>query len=356
MKKGVIAAGAAAAVLAVIVLPRVFQKKEVKETVIPVVKVETPQTATIVLTRDEIGSVEPEDVVYLYPKMSGEVKEIYVKTGDVVEEDELLCVIDTKMLESASLNLAAAETALADARTNYNRQQALFAAGDVSSLAWEQAQTGLKNAQIQYDSAKVNYDNQMEYSYITATIGGRIESFDLDLHDMVSPAGRICVISGEGSKSVTFYVTDKVVRQLQTGDNVTVEKNSMEYKGTITEVSSMIDAATGLFKVKASVEDAEALPTGAYVKIYVVTEKAEDAMTLPVDAVYYSAGDAYVYTYDEGTVHSVPVETGVYDAERIEILSGIDAESQVITTWSSELFEGSEVQLSEASDADTQVQ
>jgi multidrug efflux pump subunit AcrA (membrane-fusion protein) len=79
-------------------------------------------------------------------------------------------------------------------------------------------------------------------------------------------------------------------------------------------------------------------------------------MTLPVDAVYYSAGDAYVYTYDEGTVHSVPVETGVYDAERIEILSGIDAESQVITTWSSELFEGSEVQLSEASDADTQVQ
>ena len=67
-------------------------------------------------------------------------------------------------------------------------------------------------------------------------------------------------------------------------------------------------------------------------------------MTIPVDAVYYSGGDAYVYTYDNGTVHHIPVEVGIYDSERIQILSGISAADEVITTWSSELFEGSRVQ------------
>ena len=38
----------------------------------------------------------------------------------------------------------------------------------------------------------------------------------------------ICVISGEGSKAITFSVTEKVVDQMKTGDNVTIEKNGKE--------------------------------------------------------------------------------------------------------------------------------
>lgn len=90
-------------------------------------------------------------------------------------------------------------------------------------------------------------------------------------------------------------------------------------------------------------------PPGATVKLYVTSDKAENTMSLPVDAVYYSGGDAYVYTYDNGTVHQVPVEVGIYDAERIQILSGITMDDQVITTWSSELFEGSVVKTADAS-------
>lgn len=350
MKKRVLIAGIViVAVAAAVVIPRMTKKEVEAEAPVPVVKVQTPEYATIELQRDEIGSVEPSDIVYQYPKMSGEIDEVHAATGDVVEEGQLLCVIDTKQVETARLNVEAAQTSLQDAQTNYNRQQELYAAGDISSLAWEQAQTGLKNAQIQYDSAKVNYDNQMEDSFVTATIGGRVESFDVELHDNVSPQNRICVIAGEGSKAITFYVTEKVVRNLNLGDDVVIEKSGMDYDGVISEISSMIDNSTGLFKVKASVEDGDALPTGATVKLYVTSDKAENTMSLPVDAVYYSGGDAYVYTYDNGTVHQVPVEVGIYDAERIQILSGITMDDQVITTWSSELFEGSVVKTADAS-------
>lgn len=101
----------------------------------------------------------------------------------------------------------------------------------------------------------------------------------------------------------------------------------------------MIDAATGLFQVKASVEDGDALPTGSSVQLKVTSDKQENVMTLPVDTVYYSGGDAYLYLYEDGTVHQVPVEVGIYDSERVQILSGIDMTDEVITTWSSELYE-----------------
>lgn len=347
MKKGVIIAGVVVVAVAVaVIVPRVLKPKAVvEEAPIPVVEVQTPQNGTIELFRDLVGKVEPSDVVYTYPKMAGEVLEVYVKAGDIVKEGQALCKIDTKQVDSARLSLESAQQALSDAKTNLSRQQALFAAGDIASAVFEQAQTQAKNAQINYENAKINYDNQMEYSNITASIGGKVEIFDVEVHDNVSSQNLICVISGEGSKAVNFSVPEKIMKQLNVGDVVTIEKSGSRYEGNITEISSMIDAATGLFKVKASVDSGDALPTGSTVKLYVTSDKQENVMTLPVDTIYYSGGDAYVYTYDNGTVHQVPVEVGIYDSQLVQILSGISASDQIITTWSSELFEGSKVQL-----------
>lgn len=351
MRKGIVIGGAVvvlAAAAAAMVLPRMFQKEEVTaEVSLPVVEVQSPKLGTIELKRELVGQVEPSDVVYLYPKMAGEVTQVYVKAGETVYEGQPICDIDTKQVENARLSLEAAEQSLRDAQTNLSRQQALFSAGDISSAVYEQAQTQATNARINYDTTKLNYDNQVEYSHITATISGKVEICDVEVHDNVSAQNLIAVISGEGSKSVTFSVPEKIADQLHPGDAVTIEKNGREYVGTVNEVSSMIDAATGLFKIKASVENGDALPTGSSAKLYVTSDKQENVMTIPVDSVYYSGGDAYVYTYDNGTVHQVPVEVGIYDSQLAQILSGISMSDQVITTWSSELYEGSQVAAAE---------
>lgn len=357
MKKSVIIAGAAAVVLAAVAVPRLLKKDVViEEAPLPVVEAQMPQTGTIELYRELVGKVEPSDVVYLYPKAAGEVTDVYVKAGDMVKEGQILCRIDTKQVDGAKLSLEAAEQTLKDAQTNLARQKALFDAGDIASAVFEQAQTAAKNAQINYDSMKLNYDTQMEFANITAPISGKVEICDVEVHDMVAQQSLISVIAGEGSKSVTFSVPEKIASRLQAGDEITIEKSGSSYQGTVNEVSTMIDAATGLFKVKASVEDGDGLPTGSSAKLYVTSDKQENVMTIPVDAVYYSGGDAYVYTFDEGTVHYVPVEVGIYDSKQIQILSGITMEDQVITTWSSELYEGSKVQMagSDAASAETE--
>lgn len=349
MKKGIIIAGVIVVAAAAVVVPRALRPKSAEtEAPIPVVEVQTPETGSIELFRELVGTVEPSDVVYIYPKAAGEITEVFVKTGDMVEQGQALCTIDTKQVETARLSMEAAKTALDNANSTLARQQALYAAGDVASATFEQVQTQARSAQIQYDQAKLNYEYQLEFSNVTASIAGKLESFDVEVHDNVSSQNLIGVIAGEGSRAISFSVPEKIVKNLQVGDEIDIEKSGSEYRGSITEISSMIDSDTGLFKVKASVENGDALPTGSTVKLYVTSDKEENVMTLPVDAVYYSGGDSYVYTYDDGTVHRAAVEVGIYDSERIQILSGITMDDEVITTWSSELFEGSKVQRAAA--------
>ncbi len=306
----------------------------------PAVRVENPSNGTIELFRSLIGTVEPADQVYVIPKAAGEITAVYVNPGDYVEEGQLLCEIDTKQVDAAKLQLESAEIQLNDAQTNLDRMKVLYASGDISAQSYEQVESAAKAAQIGYDSAKLAYDNQVEFSSITATIAGKIESSSMEVHGMASSASPLCVIAGDGAKSVSFSVTEAILDQVYVGEQIKIEKNGSDYVGTVTEVNTMVDAATGLFKVKATVEDNGSLISGSSVKLYITSDKAENVMTVPVDSVYYSNGEPYVYTYDNGTVHKVTVETGISDDEKTQILSGLSADNEVIITWDPELYEG----------------
>lgn len=341
---GVVIAG----ILAAAVVPRFLKPTEVTEQVtIPVVKAEMPQTGTITLSKEVIGTVEPSDIIYVMPKVAGEILEIYVNPGDIVEAGQPLCRIDNKQIDSSKISLDAAKVAMDTANANLARMQVLYASGDISAQAFEQVQTSAQSASLQYDGAKLAYDLQVEYSTVTAPIAGKIESSTMALHNTVAQSSQLCVITGEGGKKVTFSVADSLRNALSLGDEIVMEKQGTEYAGTVTEIGSMVNPQTGLFDIEASVDNGETLAAGVKIQLSVVSDKSENVMTLPVDCVYYDGGNAYVYTYENGTVHKVPVEVGIYDSERAEIVSGISADNLVITTWTSELTEGAAVTLQE---------
>ena len=114
----------------------------------------------------------------------------------------------------------------------------------------------------------------------------------------------------------------------------------------------MVDESSGLFKIKGDVEGSDEIAIGSTVKISLVTERAQNAMLVPVDAIYYSGGNAYVYLYEEGKAKMASVEVGLYDSEHAQILSGLNAEDMVVSTWSSNLYEGADIRLK--SDAEEQ--
>ena len=311
------------------------------------VKAELPSTGSIERTTSLSGTVEPSDVVYVYAKAGGDVTSVLVKAGDTVEAGQLLCTINTEQVETAKNSMDSAAVSLSEAQSTLNRMQLLYQGGDISDQEWEQYQNQVKTAKLQYDSAKLNYDRQEEYSQITAPISGKVETCDIEVYDHISQSAQLLIISGEGDKRVSFYVPGRVVENLSLGGSLTITSNGTESQGIISDISTMADESNGLFKIKAELQDAINVSAGTMVKVTVVSSHVENVMTVPVDAVYYDGGVGNVYLYEDGTVHKQEVEVGLSNSELAEICSGLTGDELVISTWSSQLYEGSTVNLKE---------
>lgn len=204
-----------------------------------------------------------------------------------------------------------------------------------------QANVGLESAQY-----------QMDMYTIKAPISGQIESISVEKDTMASAGNPAYVISNKDSMTVTFNVAEKAKNELKVGDAVEVERGGETFAGTITEVGTMAGPQTRLFQVKASVIGAgDKLPSGVSVKVHATTQREQSGLVIPYDAVYFSAGDAYVYCVENGKLVKTPITVGLMNDSEVSVEDGLNAESQVVTTWSSKLRDGAEVLINGANGA-----
>ena len=64
---------------------------------------------------------------------------------------------------------------------------------------------------------------------------------------------------------------------------------------------------------------------------------------MPLDAIYYEDNQPYVFVNNNGIANKMYVTTGIYDSEKIQIIDGVDQDTEVITTWSARLKDGEKV-------------
>lgn len=88
-----------------------------------------------------------------------------------------------------------------------------------------------------------------------------IEQKNVSEQGLVSQSSPAYTVSNKSTLMVTFYVPADAVDQMAAGDKVTIENGRRTYEGTIAEVGTMVDPATGLFKVKASADEDDGAPS-----------------------------------------------------------------------------------------------
>ena len=204
----------------------------------------------------------------------------------------------------------------------------------------ESAQATMQSAQVGLDSAQL----QLDYTKVTAPVSGVIEEKNVDKYDMAAAGVTAYVITNKESMLAKFYVTETAYKSFTLGQEVTIERNGTEYTGYISELPVTIDSATGLFEVKATINgDASQLVDGTSVKLVTRTSHVENVMTIPVDCVYYESEKAYIYTVTDGIVSKDYIEVGLFDDENIQVISGVEEGTEIISSWSSELRDGLEV-------------
>lgn len=119
-KKMITIAVAVIAVVAVagLLIPRILggNKDEIVAEVPPAVTVVKPENRSIQLSSELIGTIEPDSIVYVTPLANGEITNVGVQTGDMVTAGQLLCVIDTKQVESSKITAETARVSYEDAK------------------------------------------------------------------------------------------------------------------------------------------------------------------------------------------------------------------------------------------------
>lgn len=372
MKKQVKIAIAAVIVLgfAGLVATRMMKPQEEMQTKgLPAVTLTTATEGSIEQTTALMGTVQPSDTYYITPKVAGELVEIYVQNGQSVEEGAPIAKIDNQkqidaaksQMEAANASVQAASQQAATAQDAVNRMTPLYESGDISVQSYNQTANSAKAAASQVDaakaqaaSAKLNYETQVEFATVTAPAAGVVQNQNMTLHGMVSQSSQLCVITGTGAKVVKFNVTEDVLQNLTMGQTVTVEKNGTSYSGTITKLTKLVDPQSGLFPVEATLSGADALSDGSSTKLSLVAAKADHALLVPVDAVYYSGGNPYVYTYENGLVKRVFITTGISDDQYYEVTDGLDGTEQIVNSWTDDIYDGAEVRIVDANGQTTE--
>lgn len=209
--------------------------------------------------------------------------------------------------------------------------------GDILADTEAQLMTGLELAALQAESAEI----ALSYYTVKAPVSGVIESKNVEVNGMASQAAPAYTIVNNDTMTVTFNVSEKVRNTLAIGQSITLDRSGATYEATITEIGASINQMTGLFEVKGCVAaNGTELPSGVSVKIIADTYKAENAMLIPYDSVYYDNDGAYVYCNVEGRAKKTFIETGIFDEERIEVVSGLSLGDVVVTSWSPKLADG----------------
>ncbi len=200
-----------------------------------------------------------------------------------------------------------------------------------------------QQAKLQYESMLQTMDNLKVY----APISGVIEGKNVTNNGAYTPSMAGYVVSNKDIMMVTFAVSGDVANEMEIGDKVMVENGKQQMEAEITEIGSMVNAQSGLFTVKARLPEQARMLSGVSVKLTATTAKSNDAVLVPVSAVYYDNGDAYVYVEKNGAVVTTPITLGILSGDSAEIVEGLDASSRIITSWNPNLTDGIAVEVSE---------
>ena len=330
-------------------------KEEVEGKALPTVTCISMEKSDIAVKEELLGEISAKEQFRLLSKISGEVLEIDKENGSEVKKGERIALLDNqKQIDAAKYSVEQAKAQAQVTRDSRDRLAKLKESGDISVQDFEAADAQAKAAEAQVKAAKLNYDTQVEFSEITAPADGILQNSILVKGAFIPQGTQLATLMGVGAQQVLFSVTEDLVKNLSVGQSIMLEKGKESYPGTITEISSVLLPETGLFPVKAEVENTD-FPEGSKAKISLTKDSRSSVNILPLNVLYYENGEAYVYVFEgtdgnEGLLRKKKVELGLSGEESAEILSGLSEEDKVVSSWNNEMFDGAKVRLQDKKD------
>jgi len=330
--------------------------KEIKyETVLPEIK--TIEKKTIIT-----GKVEPRNEVAIKPQISGIIVELYKEAGQLIKAGDIIAKVkvipDIAQLNSAESRLKTTEINLEQAQNNFDRVEKLFNSGVSSKETYEQAQTQLKTAKEEYNNAQENLQiikegiskSTAQYSntLVKSTVSGMILDVPVKVGNSVIQANTfndgttIATIANMNDLIFVGQVDETEVGKISIGNHVkliigAIQEGDFEAQLEYISPKGMMENGATLFQVKAAVQKTSNgifIRSGYSANGEIVTDKAEDVLTVPEFVLEFAADSTFVYVEnlkkDEKEKYiKTPVKIGLSDGFFVEIKDGINKETSL---------------------------
>jgi len=316
------------------------------ETTTPVpVQTATPYRSDIYATYAASASISSDADAPATARVAGEVVELVVEEGDRVAAGQILARLDGKRLR---LDMLAAEANLRRAQKEYQRNIDLHQRGLVSTSMFEGLQFDLASLQATYDLKRLDY----EYSNIRATISGVVSSREVKPGENLT-VGQVAFRITDTSELIAYLqIPQAELNKFYAGHSATVAVASMpetDFPATIIRISPTIDARNGTFRATAIIDNAAGeLAPGMFGRFTIAYEKHANALLIPTQALLGEDDEATVYVVRDGEVVRRSIKVGIEEKGRVEVLSGLREDDQVVVVGHLGLRDGSKVLVDSA--------
>src|SRR5438309_10042254 len=311
------------------------------------------------------GNVQPFITSPIYSRTNGYLGKWYVDIGARVKQGQLLAVIETpevdQQLEQSLSNLNTAKANLALAEITKNRYQGLLKSNAVSQQDADNA-SGTYNANkaiVEANQANVKQLQALQsFEKIYAPFDGIVTARNTDIGDLINSG------SAGGTKTDLFHIAQpgklrlyvnvpqeysQGIKAGMTADLSLAEFPDRKFQGKLVRTASAINVTTRTLLVEIEVDNfSGTLLTGSYAEVHLKIPTQSSTLLLPVNALLFRTEGLRVAVVKDGKVVLVAVTPGRDFGNRIEIVSGLKPEDQVIINPPDSIVSGQQVQVVQA--------
>lgn len=303
----------------------------------PKVNAITVSTASIARAIDLTGSVVPYRIARLASPAEGPVLDIRVREGDHVKAGDLLISIGRK--KGIDVLRASLREELRKEEENLNRTRQLVESNALPGEQLDQARVAYEKVRAQLAKTE---EMAMDYA-IAAPWRGIVSRMLVKTGEFVAPRAALLEIYDPSSLSIRSAVPEKQAAAVKPGMRVDVQLDAYPgkpLKGRIDRVYPYLDDRLRTRTIEISIDEHIDLLPGMFARLKVQLETIPDAVVVPTQAVLFTPKGKVVFVVKEGTAVRRLVETGIEDANRIQIVSGVETGEKIIVAGNERLKDG----------------
>jgi RND family efflux transporter MFP subunit len=296
------------------------------------------------------GDVAPEFELEVKSEVSGKIKALHVQAGDQVKEGELLVEIDDRDLltekQSVLTEIDGAKLAVDKDRRNFDRAKELYSAKLISreqydnlSSEFEMAQNSLVRAQRKLEIL----EEKLRKTKVTSPMLGTVLTLPVIEGQVVIAAASV----NSGTTLMTVANLDKLlvethinqvdVARIKPDQEVRLRADSLKDSSMTGRIRFIAPKATAKnsikgFQVQATISNPNPrLRPGMSVNLTVPIAHADDALSVPISAVFKGEGNQkVVYVRTGESTERREVKIGVTNFDYAEIKSGLQEGESIL--------------------------